>query len=46
MEGAGVVPEALGETVLRVAEVEVAGVDEVHWSVKRSLWLKMVVGAG
>lgn len=30
MEGAGVIPEALEETVLRVAEVEVAGVDEVH----------------
>jgi len=30
MEGAGVVPEALKETVLRVAEMKVAGVDEVH----------------
>lgn len=30
MEGAGVVTEALQETVLRIAEMKVAGVDEVH----------------
>jgi len=30
LEGAGVVLEALMETVLCIAEVEVAGVDEVH----------------
>jgi len=30
LEGAGVVPEALFEAVLRIAQVQVAGVDEVH----------------
>ncbi|GFO97826.1 hypothetical protein ig2599ANME_2037 [groundwater metagenome] len=30
MEGAGVIAEALEETVLGVAEMKVAGVDEVH----------------
>jgi methyl coenzyme M reductase subunit C-like uncharacterized protein (methanogenesis marker protein 7) len=31
LEGAGVVPEALFKAVLRIAQVQVAGVDEVHW---------------
>ena len=30
LEGAGVVPEALKETVLRVPEMKVACMDEVH----------------
>jgi len=31
LEGAGVVPESLFEAVLRISEMQVAGVDEVHW---------------
>jgi hypothetical protein len=34
MAGAGVVPEAFDETILRVAEMKVAGVDEVHGVLK------------
>jgi len=30
MEGAGIVTEALFEAVLRIAQVQVAGMDEVH----------------
>ena len=31
LKGAGIVTEALFEAVLRIAKVQVAGVDEVHW---------------
>jgi hypothetical protein len=31
LESASIVPEALFEAVLRIAQVQVAGVDEVHW---------------
>ena len=30
LEGAGIVPKTLSEAVLRIAQVQVAGVDEVH----------------
>jgi len=46
LESAGVVTEAFFEAVLRIAQVEIACVDEVHVVLRWFLGLKMVVGAG
>jgi hypothetical protein len=44
LEGAGIVPEAFFEAVLRIAEMKIACMDEVHVVLRLFLGLKMLAG--